>query len=525
MVQEIFASDQIGFPVLSLMVFLPLVGAIVIGLLREDRWIRWVAMLITVLNFGFSILLFARFERGTASIQFAEQAHWISPLGISYHVGVDGINLLLVLLTTLLFVLIILLSWDTIKQQFRTYALSLMIVETAVLGVFLSLDLVLFFFFWEMMLIPMYFLIKVWGGARRDYAALKYVVYTLTGSVLMLVGIIVLFLNYHDYAVIHRLPQRYSFDYLQLLTVPISVQKQIWIFSLLFFGFAFKVPMVPFHTWLPDAHVEAPTAGSVILAGLLLKMGSYGFLRYSLSLVPDASIRFMPIILTMSVIGIIYGAFLAMVQGDMKKLIAYSSISHMGFVMMGLFALNYQGIQGSLVLMINHGLSTAGLFIVVGFIYERMHTRYISDFGGLSKQIPVFAFFYLIITLSSLGLPGTSGFVGEFLVLLGTFKARWLYAALGVLGVIFGAIYLLWLYQRVMYGSPKTERAPLTDLSPRETAIVVALAIGIFWIGLYPAPFLRVIDGSVQAVVERIDHGPGMVAIPSSRDLLEAADR
>lgn len=508
------------------MIFLPLVGAVVIGWLREVRWIRWVAMFITLLNFGFSLLLFARFERGTASIQFMEQADWITPLGISYHVGVDGISLFLASLTTLLFFLITLFSWDTVKQQFRAYAFSLMILETAVLGVFLALDLVLFFFFWEAILIPMYFLIKVWGsGPRRDYAALKYVVYTLTGSVLMLVGIIILYLNYHDYAVIHHLPQAYSFDYLKLMTVPISLQKQLWIFSLLFFGFAFKVPMVPFHSWLPDAHVEAPTAGSVILAGLLLKMGSYGFLRFCLLLLPEASIQFRPLILLLAVIGILYGAFLAMVQGDMKKLIAYSSISHMGFVMLGLFALNSQGIQGSLILMINHGLSTAGLFLVMGFLYERMHTRTISDFGGLAKPLPIFAFFYLIITLSSLGLPGTSGFVGEFLVLLGTFRARWLYAALGVLGVIFGAIYLLWLYQRVIFGSQKTERPPLSDLNPRETAIVAALAIGIFWIGLYPAPFLRVMDGSIQAVVKRVDHGPVMVAIPSSRDLLESSER
>jgi NADH-quinone oxidoreductase subunit M len=505
---QILAVDQIGIPILTLVLFLPLAGFVAVAMLDDDRAIRWVTLVTALLDFLASLAMLPGFVRGTPDMQFVERLPWIPPLGVSYHVGVDGISLLLILLTAFLSVLVILFSWETIKEMVKPYMLCLLLLQTTIIGVFAALDLVLFFLFWEVMLIPMYFLIKLWGGAERDYASLKFVVYTLLGSVLMLVGFVILYLNYHDVALRERLPQAYSFSFIDLLAAPISTEKQLLIFFLIFFGFAFKVPMFPFHTWLPDAHTEAPTAGSVILAGVLLKLGTYGFVRFSLPLLPEASRLLVPFMSVLAVIGIVYGAFLALAQfsttGDMKRLIAYSSISHLGFVVLGFFALNPQGIMGGLIQMLNHGISTAGLFLVVGFLYERRHTRQISEYGGLMRQLPLLASFYLIISLSSMGLPGTNGFIGEFLILLGAFKADWHYAGWAVLGVILGTSYLLWLYYRLMVGEIQPKNRTLSDLDRRETTICAALVVMILWIGLYPSPFLRIMDGSVEHILYRV---------------------
>lgn len=503
---EIFAIDQPGLPVLSLMIFIPAAAAVIIAFLKNAEAIRWGTLLTTMIVFFLSLLLPAYFTMGTADMQFVERHAWITPLGISYHVGVDGISIFLLLLTTFLSVLVVLFSWKGIDRYLKQYMICLLALEMTLVGVFAALDLFLFFLFWEVMLIPMYFLIKTWGGANRDYASLKFVLYTLLGSVLMLVGFVALYLNYHDFALAQNLPQKYSFDLLDLLKTPLSTERQAWIFLLLFFGFAFKVPMFPFHTWLPDAHVEAPTAGSVLLAGVLLKMGTYGFVRFSLPLLPKASQGMGPFMLFLGAIGIVYGALLALAQDDMKKLIAYSSISHLGFVIVGIFALNKTGIQGGMIQMINHGVSTAGLFLVVGFLYERRHTRAISEYGGLGKRVPILAAFYLMISLSSMAFPLTNGFVGELLILVGAFKSDWRYGTLAIVGVLLGAAYLLWLYQRTMMGELKNPKnKTLLDLDMREIGICVALAVMILWMGIYPSPFLKMMDGSIQYITARVD--------------------
>jgi NADH-quinone oxidoreductase subunit M len=505
MIDQILATDQIGFPVLTLLLLLPALGALAIAFLKDEQQMRRTALVGTSVAFVLSLLLPLFFERGTANMQFAEELTWIRPLGAAYHLAVDGISIFLVLLTTFLTVLLVLFSWKGIELNLKQYLICLLVLETTVVGVFVAIDLLLFFLFWEIMLIPMYFLIKIWGGANRDYASLKFVLYTLLGSVLMLVGFVILYLNYHDYALAQNLPQTYSFSILDLLKAPMSETKQNIVFLLLFFGFAFKVPMFPFHTWLPDAHVEAPTAGSVLLAGVLLKMGTYGFVRFSLPLLPEASANFVPMMTILSVIGIVYGALLALAQDDIKKLIAYSSISHLGFVVLGIFALNRTGIQGGMIQMLNHGISTAGLFLVVGFLYERRHTRAIAEYGGLGRRLPIFAAFYMIISLSSMAFPGTNGFVGELLILVGAAKLDWRLTVTAILGVLLGAAYLLWLYQRVMMGpitNPKNEKIP--DLDRREIGICVALAVMIFWVGIYPMPFLKVMDGSIDFVTQRV---------------------
>ncbi len=507
MLKEILASDQIGFPVLSLMIFLPLVGAMVIGWLREVRWIRWLALVITLVNFGFSIFLFTRFELGTDAVQFVEHLPWIPPLGISYHIGVDGISLFMVIVTTLLFLLVVLFSWDTIKEQFRTYALILMILETALLGVFLAMDLILFFFCWEGMLIPMYFLIKVWGsGPHRDYAALKYIVYTLTGSVLMLVGFILLYLNYHDYALHQSLSQPYSFDLLKLLTVPVPPEKQLLIFFLILFGFAFKGPIVPFHTWLPDVMKDGPIAVAVILGGV--KMATYGLLRFNLPLLPEAAHQVAPIMMTLAVIGIVYGAFIALSRADLMTLMAYSGISHLGFVVLGLFTLNPLGLQGSLFHMINLGISAGGMMFIMGFLIQRQQSTAIAAFGGWAKQVPFLAMIFLIISLASIAVPGTNVFISEFLILAGVFKAHLLYAAIGVCGVVLGAAYILFLYERVMLGHGEQSRATnLLDLNRREATIGIIMAALIIVLGIYPLPVLNRIEPSILMVTQRLDRG------------------
>jgi NADH-quinone oxidoreductase subunit M len=498
-----------------------LVGAAVLWLFDDEDLIRTSALTITLVELALAIFVLMRFVPDSPAMQFVEHVPWIPALGISYHVAVDGISVLFVGLTAFLTVLVVIYSWDTIRYQTKLYMMALLALETTTMGVFVSLDLILFFVFWELMLIPSYFLIKLWGGgAERHYAALKYVLYTLLGSVFMLVGIALLDINYHNYATLHHMDQLYSFDLLELLAVPVPLNQQLLIFWLMFLGFAFKAPVFPFHTWLPDALLEGPIGMAVVLAGL--KLGTFGFMRFSIPLLPDASKHptVVSVMMTLGLAAIVYGAIVALIQPDFRRLLAYSSISHLGFIVVGLFALNYQGLQGSLLTMINLGFTTAGLFFIAGFLYTRQQTTQLLAFGGMAKHTPVLATFFLLIGLASIGLPGTNGFVGEFLILLGTFQAHWLYGGIAVTGVIFGAAYLLWYYERAVLGPVgKAVRESIGDLHPREMVIALSLSAMILWIGLYPAPFLRMINGSVQALVDRLNHGTvaaAQVAVPVS---------
>ena len=498
-----------AFPILSWLVFLPLIGALIIWVAQDQDLIRKSALAVSGFQLSLAALVFKDFVPESPAMQFTERLAWIPALGINYHLAVDGISVLFVGLTAFLTFLVVLYSWDTVRVRVKEYYIALLALETTIVGIFVSLDLILFFVFWELMLIPSYFLIKLWGGgADRQYAALKYVLYTLLGSVFMLVGIVLLDLNYHDWAVAHGIQPAYTFDFLDLLAVPVPPEQQILIFWLIFFGLAFKAPMFPFHTWLPDALVEGPIGMSVVLAGL--KLGTYGFMRFSLPLLPDASTdgHVVMTLMTLALVGIIYGAIVALIQPDFRRLLAFSSVSHLGFVVLGIFALNFQGLQGSLLTMINLGFSTAGLFFLAGFLYVRRHSTDLSAFGGAAKQVPVLATFLLIIGMASIGLPGTNGFVGEFLILLGTFQAYWLFGVFAVTGVILGAAYFLWYYERAMFG-PLSANLPRTiaDLNAREMIIAVSLCVMIFWIGLYPSPFLRMMNGSVQALVERLEKG------------------
>ncbi len=482
---------------LSAVIFLPLLGAILIALARHllgESGLKWISLIVTLLTFFVSLSLYTGFDATTHEMQFKEQRTWIAGLGISYHLGIDGISLWLVLLTTFLMPICVLAAWNSIEKGTSGFMVSLLMLETAMIGVFCALDLFLFYVFWEAMLIPMYLLIGIWGGHRRIYATIKFVLYTMAGSALMLVGILYLYFQNDN-----------SFNLMTLYGRALSHQNLL--FLAFFIAFAIKVPLFPFHTWLPDAHVEAPTVGSVILAGVLLKMGTYGIVRFCLPLFPEGAAAFTPLIATLSVIGIIYGALVAMVQPDLKKLVAYSSVSHLGFVVLGLFALNHQGVQGGILQMINHGLSTGALFLLVGMIYERRHTRMIADFGGLSKQMPVFAVFFMIVTLSSIGLPGLNGFVGEFMVLLGSFISgafSKVYAIIATSGVILAAVYMLWMFQRVMFGrldNPKNQ--VLKDLNLREIVVLIPIVILIIWIGVYPNPFLKRMETSVSYLLDQ----------------------
>ncbi|MCP4634488.1 MAG: NADH-quinone oxidoreductase subunit M [candidate division Zixibacteria bacterium] len=488
-----------GFPILSLITFIPLIGVLLILLVDKERLltIRLIALFTTIVGFIVSLPLFFIHDSGTADFQFMEMVEWVPYLGISYNMGIDGISMLMVILTTFLTPLAIWASFSSITDRVKGYMISFLFLETGMLGVFVSLDLILFFVFWEAMLFPMYFIIGIWGGPKRIYATVKFVLFTMAGSALMLIAIIYLyFLNYEYTGV-------FTFSLLELIKLPIAVNVQLWMFGAFALAFAIKVPMFPFHTWLPDAHVEAPTAGSVILAAVLLKMGTYGFLRFCLPLFPQAVYEYVPIISILAIIGIIYGAMVAMVQKDIKSLVAYSSVSHLGFVMLGIFALNMQGIEGGILQMINHGISTGALFLLVGMIYERRHTRMIADFGGLAKVIPVFAVFFMIITLSSIGLPGTNGFVGEFLILLGTFKSNIVYAVFASTGVILAAVYMLWMYQRVVFGKvTNKENENIKDLNTRERLILIPLVVLVFFIGFYPKPFLSRMDKSVENLLD-----------------------
>ncbi len=484
------------FPILTLITFFPLLGAVIVLFLDQEKkeTIRWVTLIIALLEFIFSLPLFWGFRLDLAGMQFVEKAPWIPDYGINYYLGIDGISLFLVLLTTFLTLISVLACWRDIQEKVKEFMICLLFLETGMIGVFVALDLFLFYVFWEVMLIPMYLLIGVWGNPkRRVYAAIKFFIYTMAGSVLMLVAILVLYFHHGS------VTGKYTFDLLELYKLQVPLDLQFWLFLAFGVAFAIKVPMFPFHTWLPDAHTEAPTVGSVLLAAVLLKMGTYGFLRFSIPLFPNASYQLIPLVAILAIIGIIYGALVCLVQKDLKRLIAFSSVSHLGFVMLGLFALNIQGIEGGILQMLNHGFSTGALFLLVGMIYERRHTRLIEDFGGLWKQMPVFAAFFMVVTLSSIGLPGLNGFVGEFLILVGTFKAEPVYAILAATGIILAAAYMLWMFQRVMFGElTKPENKVLKDLSPREVLVLSCVTLFIFWIGLYPQTFLSRMEPTVK---------------------------
>ena len=500
---------------LSIVTYTPLAGALLLLLpvfKGKDDAVRWAANGIAFVGFLVSLPLWFWFDRGAAGFQFVEKAEWIPSIGVQYLFGVDGISVLLILMTTLLGFLAILSSWTAVTERVRQYYVFLLLLQTGMLGVFCALDMFLFYLFWEVMLVPMYFLIGIWGGARRLYAAIKFFLYTLVGSVVMLLGILALYFRSRT---VPGLEETGTFDYTTWLQMGIPGELQGWVFLAFFLGFAIKVPMFPFHTWLPDAHVEAPTAGSVILAGVLLKMGTYGFIRFSLPLLPEATLQAVPWMVTLSIIAIIYAALVTIVQKDMKKLVAYSSVSHLGFVMLGMFALNPLGMEGSVLQMINHGLSTGGLFLIVGILYERRHTKAIADFGGIASVMPVFATLTLILFLASMGLPTLNGFVGELMILQGAFAANPVWAYWAVLGIVLGAAYLLWLYQRVFWGKvTHEENKTLPDLNARELVTLVPLVVLCFWIGLYPKPFLAFLHGPVGRIAASIqpDKFGGQVA-------------
>lgn len=500
-----------AFPLLSVIVFLPLLGAVVLaGIPREHlNALRWGALIAMLVTFGVSLALYPLFDPALPGMQLSEHGAWISSVGIFYHLGIDGISLPLVLLTTFLSPIALLGAWSSITTKVKEFAMFMLLLETAMLGAFLALDLFLFFIFWEAMLIPMYFIIGIWGGENRLYATVKFILYTMAGSALMLVAILALYVFHQQFS------GQLSFDLLDLYRVPLSLRQQKWLFLAFFLSFAIKVPLFPFHTWLPDAHVEAPTPGSVILAGVLLKMGGYGLLRFCLPLFPAAAAAYAPTIAVLAIIGIIYGALVAMVQPDVKKLVAYSSVSHLGFVVLGIFSRQTAGIEGSVLQMVNHGLSTGALFLLVGMIYERRHTRLIAAYGGLWRQMPIFAVFFLVVMFSSIGLPGLNGFVGEFLILLGTFEYRPSFAVFAASGIILGAVYMLWMYQRVMYGEiTHEENRHLSDLSPREIALLVPVVLMIVWIGVYPSTFLRPMDASTAHLLEQMQVQKTMIAQP-----------
>ncbi len=502
------------FPLLSAITLLPLVGGLILLALPGERLQKWWALGVSLATFVISCLLFVWWQAGEAGMQFVERLPWVPQFNIQYFLGVDGISLFLVLLTTFLTVLVILFSWEGVEKQLKTFLALLLVLETGMIGVFVALDLVLFYAFWELSLIPMYFLIGGWGDAHgtytflgrtlpwRIYAALKFFLYTFAGSALMLVAILVLY------------TRGGTFDLLALQQIGLEPNLQFWLFLAFGLAFAIKVPLFPFHTWLPDAHVAAPTAGSVILAGVLLKMGTYGFVRFCLPLFPNASRQLGPWIAALAIIGILYGALVALVQKDVKSLVAYSSVAHLGFVMLGVFALNAQGVAGATLQMVNHGLSTGALFLMVGMLYNRRHTRLLADFGGLWKQIPIYGFLFIIVALSSAGLPGLNGFVGEFNILLGAFQTNRAYAILGTLGIILAAWYLLVAVRQMLHGPlNRAENMAVRDLSVREIVTLVPLILLFFVIGLFPNLFFDKINPSAQAVVDALNRQQPIVSM------------
>ena len=487
---------------LSLILFTPLAGVLVLLFVnkRNEDTIRLIANVTAFIGFLVSVPLWFRYDSQNPAYQFVERASWIPSIGAQYYLGVDGFSTLLILLTTMMGSIAVLSSWTAITERVKEYYIFLLTLQTGMLGAFMALDFLLFFLFWEVMLVPMYFLIGIWGSDRRLYSAIKFFLYTLVGSVVMLLGILALYFSYQDPAT-----GTHTFDITQFQQFNFDPGLQWWVFLAFFLGFAIKVPMFPFHTWLPDAHTDAPTAGSVILAAVLLKMGTYGFIRFSLPILPEASRAFVPMVVVLSIIGIVYGALVALAQKDWKRLVAYSSVSHMAMVMLGMFALNPVGITGSILQQLNHGISTGALFLIVGIVYERRHTREISEYGGLSKVMPVYATVFLIMTMSSIGLPTLNGFIGEVLILQGVFVADKIWAAFAASGIVLGAAYMLYLYQRTMFGkieNPKNEK--LVDLSGREFVTFAPLIVLAVWIGLYPKPFLDRLDTSVARVIARV---------------------
>ena len=493
---------------LTYVLFTPLIGAMLLLVFQREheQEIRVFGFVISIITFILSLMIFAKFESLNPGFQFVHKIPWITNLYISYHVGVDGLSMLLLLLTTFITPLTLLSSWKSINKKVKEFTFFMLLLEVGMIGVFVSLDLFLFYVFWEAMLIPMYFIIGIWGGERRIYASVKFFLFTMFGSLLMLVAII--WLAVSAGGVIGH----FTTDLVELYSVGPAVAKnfQNWMFLAFTLSFAIKIPLFPLHTWLPDAHVEAPTAGSIILAAVLLKMGTYGLLRFCLPLFPEAAVTFAPYISVLAVIGIIYGALVAMVQKDMKKLVAYSSVSHLGFIVLGIFAMTQESIQGAVIQMVNHGLSTGALFFLVGVIYERTHTREISEYGGLAKIVPIFSAALLIASLSSIGLPGLNGFIGEFLILLGAFKSpvlnSWGFTVFAASGVRFAAVYLLWMYQRVIFGIVKNSKMEhLEDMNAREIVVFASLLIFIVWIGVYPSTFLKVSDRSTARVILQVN--------------------
>ncbi len=483
------------WPLLSLATFLPLAGAAFIFLFAggekavADRNARSVALLTTSVTFLISLVIWGNFDTNTADFQFVEKAEWLGP-GINYHMGVDGISVLFVVLTAFLMPICILASWDAIQTRVREYMIAFLILETMMIGVFCALDFVLFYLFFEGGLIPMFLIIGVWGGARRIYSSFKFFLYTFLGSVLLLLALIYMYF------------QVGTTDIPTLMTHDFAAEAQMWLWLAMFASFAVKMPMWPVHTWLPDAHVEAPTAGSVILAGVLLKMGGYGFLRFSLPMLPLASEQFAPLVFGLSVVAVIYTSLVALMQEDMKKLIAYSSVAHMGFVTIGIFTFNSQGIEGGIFQMLSHGIVSAALFLVVGVVYDRIHSREIARYGGLVHRMPIYAFTFMVFMLASVGLPGTSGFVGEILVLVGAFQANTWVAALAATGLILGAAYMLWLYRRVIFGKlEKDDLQSIADMNGREIAVFAPLIVLAILMGVYPQPFLDVMQPSVDKLI------------------------
>jgi NADH-quinone oxidoreductase subunit M len=503
--------------ILSVVLFTPLAGLLVLLLIPSNnkKAVRLWANIASLAGLLVSIPLVVYFDR-TKDFQFVERAAWIPSIGASYHIGIDGFGLLLVMLTTLLGFLSILSSWNAVQDRLKEYYAFFLLLQTGMLGVFMALDFLLFFVFWETVLVPMYFIIAIWGGPRRVYAAIKFIIYTLIGSVLMLLGILTLY--YQHYLQF----QTYSFDIADLIRTSLPWGVQWWVFWAFFLGFAVKVPMWPFHTWLPDAHVEAPTAGSVILASVLLKMGTYGFIRFSLPLLPDSAKNptVVNVMAVLSIIGIVYGALASLMQKDWKKLVAYSSVSHLGFCTLGIFALNPAGLSGSIIQQINHGISTGMLFLIVGVVYERRHTREIVEYGGLLRVMPVFTIIFLIAALSSMGMPPLNGFIGEITILQGAYQMSLNWAFWCVLGIALGGAYLLWLFQRTMLGDLQPQNAALKDVSAREVVVFAPLVILAFWMGLNPQPFFQVLERPVAQVVERVR--PGYYAEHNLRNPLTA---
>ena len=485
-----------SFPLLSLIIWLPALGALILLFMQNEERIKIIALTTALADFLVSLLLLAWWVND-GSMQYQEMVAWVPSLNINYHLGVDGISLFLVLLTTLLGPIVVLFSWHNVKNNLKSFLFLLLVQQTGMLGVFLSLDLAVFFIFWEFTLIPMYFLIGRWGGKNRVYAAVKFFLYTMAGSALMLVVILLLYWNSG------------SFDWMEIQKTAMPLGLQIWAFLAFALAFAIKIPLFPFHTWLPDAHVQAPTAGSVILAGVLLKMGSYGFIRFNLPLFPQATQMYAPLLAFLAIVGILYGALVALVQKDVKSLVAYSSIAHLGFVMLGVASLTAQGLSGAVLQGVNHGLATGALFLMVGMIYDRRHTRLFSEYGGLWKQIPVWSAFFVIVVMASVGLPGLNGFVGEFSILVGAFQANPWWAVFATLGVILAAWYLLTAVRKMIHGPLDEEKnGHLTDLSKREIVVLVPLVIMFFVIGLYPNYFLDKINPAVDVLLQTIQASP-----------------